>query len=278
MAIVTFWNNGTEQIGKTLSIAAISTYMAIEHNYRTLVVTTGYNDDSLDNCFWQTQKIKKNLGLFGPNTVVTLEEGISGLTKIMRSNKLSPEIIANYTKTVFKDNRLEILQTYKGPKSDYLDMKKLYPEIIKLANRYYDLVFVDLDKQIDEELSDAILANSNLVIVNLSQRLSSINKFIEIKEKKPIFKSKKSLILINRFDKFSKYNVKNISRYMKEKNNVLTIPYNTLFFEACEEAKVPDLFLKLRRTGEDDRNGFFLAEVKRASESIMYRLQDLQIK
>ena len=65
---------------------------------------------------------------------------------------------------------------------------------------------------------------------------------------------------------------------MKEKNNVLTIPYNTLFFEACEEAKVPDLFLKLRRTGEDDRNGFFLAEVKRASESIMYRLQDLQIK
>ena len=31
MSIVTFWNSGREQTGKTLSIAAIATYMAIEH-------------------------------------------------------------------------------------------------------------------------------------------------------------------------------------------------------------------------------------------------------
>ena len=38
MSIVTFWNNKKEQTGKTLSIAAISTYMAIEHNKRILIV------------------------------------------------------------------------------------------------------------------------------------------------------------------------------------------------------------------------------------------------
>ena len=36
MSIVTFWNNGREQTGKTLSLAAISTQLAVEHNYRIL--------------------------------------------------------------------------------------------------------------------------------------------------------------------------------------------------------------------------------------------------
>ena len=65
---------------------------------------------------------------------------------------------------------------------------------------------------------------------------------------------------------------------MGEKNKVSTIPYNTLFFEACEEAKVPDLFLSIRKIDEDDINGLFLSEVKRVSENIIYRLQDLAMR
>ena len=61
MSIVTFWSNGKEQTGKTLSIVAISTYMAIEHNYRILVISTGHKDDILNRCFWEEKKYKKNL-------------------------------------------------------------------------------------------------------------------------------------------------------------------------------------------------------------------------
>lgn len=277
MSIVTFWSNGREQTGKTLSIAAITTHMAIEHNYKILVISTAYKEDTLDRCFWEERKIKRNLGLFGPNTSIAMEEGIVGLIKIMNSNKLSPENITNYTKIIFKD-RLEILPSFKGAITEYKELVKYYPDIINLANNYYDLVFIDLDMNMDKEVSDIILANSNLVVANLSQRLKSINKFMEIREEIPILNSKKSLILIGRYDKFSKYTVKNISRYMREKNKVSTIPYNTLFFEACEEAKVPDLFLRLRKVDEEDRNNFFISEVRRVSENIIYRLQDLQMK
>lgn len=279
MSIVTFKNCRKEQTGKTLAIAAISTYMAIEHNYRILVISTGKEDKTLDNCFWEEKKVKKNLGLFGPNTNTAMEEGISGVSKIMKSNKLSPENITNYTKIVFKD-RLEILQTYKGNQDEYRDLSRMYPEIISLANNYYDLVFVDLDEELNENTKNKILEMSNLNVVNLSQRLASINKFIQIREEEKMFNSKKTLILIGRYDKFSKYTIKNISRYMNEKNKVSTIPYNTLFFEASEEAKVPDLFLRLRKknTNEEDRNAFFIAEVGRTVENIIYRLQDLQMK
>ena len=277
MSVVTFWSNGEEQTGKTLSMIAIATYMAIEHNYKILVISTGYKDETLDRCFWKENKKKKNRGLFGPNTNVAMESGLVGLEKIMRSNKLSTENITNYTKIIFK-GRLEILQNFKGEKEEYDRLKKIYPDIINLANRNYDLVFVDMDKELDKEISEKIINNSNLIVANISQRLVSIDKFIELKEKEPIFNSKKTMLLIGRHDRFSKYTVKNISRYMREKNNVLTIPYNTLFFEACEEAGVPDLFLKLRNIDTGDRNGAFIAEVKRAVDNIIYRLQDLSIK
>ena len=277
MSVVTFWSDGREQTGKTLSIAAISTYMAVEHNYRILIISTGYRDDTLNQCFWKEKKVKRNFGLFGPNTNEILEEGIVGLAKVVKSNKLSPENITNYTKIIFKD-RLEVLQGFRGETSDYDELEKTYPDIINLANSYYDLVFIDLDNEMNHSIREMILANSDLIVANISQRLTSIDRFMETRENTPILNSKKTLLLIGKYDKFSKYSIKNITRYMGEKNKVSTIPYNTLFFEACEEAKLPDLIFNLRKIDEEDINGFFLSEVKRTSENIMYRLQDLAIK
>lgn len=277
MSVITFWSNGKEQAGKTLSMVAIATYMAIEHNYRILVLSTEYNDEVLNNCFWKNKKTKKNFGIFGPNTNIAMADGIEGLAKIIKSNKLSPENITNYTKIVFKD-RLEVLPSFKGEKTQYDEDSKMYPDIINLANNYYDLVLVDLNSNLDTTTKETILANSNLIVANLTQRLASIDKFMEIRQENLLLNSKKVLLLIGRYDKFSKYTIKNITRYMEEKNKISTIPYNTLYFEACEEAKVPDLFLRIRNVDEEDRNGFFLSEIKRASENIIYRLQDLQMR
>lgn len=277
MSVVTFWNDKKEQTGKTLSAVAVATYMAIEHNYKILVISTGFNGKTLDNCFWKEKKAKKNFGIFGPNTNVAMENGIEGLSKMVKSNKISPESITNYTRIIFKDT-LEILQSFKGNRENYEEIKEHYVDVINLANRYYDLVFVDLDMELGNDVINTILENSNLIVASLSQRLTSIDSFIEKREEMPILKSKKTLILISRYDRNSKYTVKNISRYMGEKNKVSTIPYNTLFFEACEEAKVVDLFLSIRKISEDDVNGMFLSEVKRTAENIIYRLQDLAMR
>ena len=278
MSIVTFYNSSIEQTGKTMSIAAIATYMAIEHNYRILVISTTNRADSLKRCFCEEKKKKKNLGIFGPNAALEVETGVEGLARVVRSNKISPNIVTNYTKVVFKD-RFEILLGCENPPSDGTVIETMYPSIIKAANQYYDLVFVDLDENVDEETRKTIIYDSDIVVINMSQRLRSIDKFRELKEQNQLLASKKALILIGRYDKFSKYNSKNISRYLGEKNQVLTIPYNTLFFEATEEAGVPDLFLRFRKNLDpEDRNAFFIEEVRRASENIVYRLQDLQMK
>lgn len=277
MAIITFWGNNKEHVGKTSAIVAVATQMAIEHNKKILILSTSFNDDTLKNCFFEDEKkVKKNLGLFGPNTnTIALKSGIEGLDRVVKSNRVTPDIITDYTKIVFKD-RLEILLGFDGQRESYDKVSESYQTIIELANKYYDLVFVDLNTSMAKSIQDEIIRVSDILVVTLSQRLKALNNFVEIKERNPLFKDPKVLLLIGRFDKYSKYTSKNISRYLGEKNQVLTLPYNTQFFEACEEARVADMFLKFRKIDSEDRNAFFISEVSRVSENILYRLQVLQ--
>ena len=283
MSIVTFWNSSKQQTGQTLSIAAIATYMAIEHNYKILVISTTDREDNFRRCFWEEKKKKKNLGIFGPNANLEIENGVDGLARIIRSNKISPEVITNYTKVVFKE-RLEILlgseSCLRGENTtDDLDIQGVYPDIITTANQYYDIVLVDLDDNIENEIQKTIMHQSDIVVVNIGQRLRDIERYSELKQEIPMLQTKKAILMIGKYDKFSKYNTKNITRYLGEKNKKQTLPYNTLFFDASEEAGVPDLFLRFRKSLDaEDRNNFFIEEVKRATENIIYRLQDLQVK
>mgnify|MGYP005797238597 FL=1 len=279
MAIVTFWSNGKEETAKTLSIVAIATNMAIEHNYKILLLSTNYNDDTLESCFWEKQKPKKSLmDLTPPGTIVEFDNGIEGLAKAIKSNKATPELISNYTKIVFKD-RLDVLLSIKSNSYDeYQRLRDIYPEILQAANKYYDLIFVDINKGLDNEFIRNILKTSDLVITNLTQRTKIIDDYMRIKEKEKLFSKSNNMLLIGRYDRFSKYTAKNIARYMNTKEEINVIPYSTLFFEACNEGKVADFFLRFRTIDESDRNASFIKEVRKVTENIDYKLQELRMK
>lgn len=280
MSVITFVNSIKEETGKTMSLAAIATHMAIEYNNKILIISTTNKEGKLKSCFFEDKEIKKfRLGIFGNNNKSLIDggNGIEGLVRVARSNKLTPEMITNYTRVVFKD-RLEILLgVEENQNNNEKEIAEEYVNLINVANMYYDKVFVDLDNNLDEQIRQQIVDESDLVIVNTSQNYNSLKKLKEKKEKSELLKSPKSLILVGKYDKYSKYNSKNITRFLEEKNQVLTIPYNTLYFEATNEAGVPDLFLSLRKTiDSEDRNAIFIEEIKRASENIIYRLQELQ--
>lgn len=285
MSVITFVNNIEEETGKTMSLVAIATHMAIDYNNRILIISTTNKEDKIKNCYFEEQQVKKiRLGIFGENkSTIESESGIEGIAKIARSNKLTPEMITNYTRVVFKD-RLEVIfgaekKENKNIGENEKEIAEEYIELINVATMYYDKVFVDLDNNLSNEIRQKIIDMSDLVILNTSQNYRSLKKLKESKEKNELLKSPKTLILIGRYDKYSKYNSKNITRYLEEKNQVLTVPYNTLYFEATNEAGVPDLFLRFKKLlDSDDRNAIFIEEIKRAAENITYRLQELQAR
>lgn len=275
MAIISFWSNVRGETGKTASIAAITTFLAIQHNYKILVLDTKYNDYSYQDCYWQEDK---TISLIHREDAKTnIASGIAGLAKAILSNKTSPEIITNYTRIVFKD-RLEILTDVNVEKEDYEIHKKVFKDIAKIASRYYDLVFIDIDSGLDKDTINSLLEISDLIVANLSQKMRQINDYLNEKENNIILQEKAVMPLLGRYDKNSKYTIKNVSRYMKEREKVCAIPYNTLFFEACNEGTVDDFFIKLRKINPKDKNAMFIEEVKKTAEIIIYKLQELQMR
>jgi len=279
MAIITFTSDGKRETGQTLSCVAFATQMAIEHNYRILNVSTNFKDETLENSYFDLEKMESLVKTISRDqTQVGLESGIEGLIKIINSNKTSSNIVANYTKIVFKD-RLDVLCSPKTKEyEEYRQISELYPNILQVADRSYDLVFVDVSKRMPEEQVKRILELSDIIVVNMTQKFKTINDFMQLREENEFFKKNNILLNIGRYDKFSKYNIKNISRYMKEKKDIHAVLYNTLFFEACSEGKVAEFFLRLRRVEAEDRNAIFIQEIARLTKDIIYKMQELQLK
>lgn len=277
MAIISFWAEGNKETAQTLSLAALTTYMAIEHNYKILVVDACFGDNTIEDCFWNTDKnrsLEKRL-----NTgKVDVSSGIEGVISAVASNRLTPETIKNFPRVVLKDNRLDILLKQKTTdRREYEKNLLYYKDILEVADRFYDLVFVDLPKGLESEGTRQILEKSNLVVVTMCQRLRMLDDFLNLKENNEIFSRKAAIPLIGRYDKNSKYNAKNVARYIGQKRDICTIPYNTLLYESADEHTVANYFLSVRLSGSNDRNVEFVKHLKNVDETIIYKLQELQM-
>lgn len=273
MAILSFWSGDKKESGQTLSIAAIATYMSVEHNYKTLVVDSDFADDTMIRCFWKpdaNKDLKKQLNK-GKTDIAT---GTEGLMKAIASNKTSPEIISNYTRVVFK-NRFDILIGLKTTDiEEYEATLKLYPEMLKAANKFYDLVIVDLPKTTASRNTLEILSISDVVMYTMSQNLKQINQFIEMRDE---MKELKTVIpLIGSTNSFCKYNPKNVSSFIRDKELAYII-YNNDFLEAASEGEVAKFFLKTRISkNARDKNSQFLKSVANSSEKVIHRFEEIK--
>lgn len=280
MAIISFWSDSKKPTGQTMSAVAIATYMAIEHNYKILFLTTKNDDDSLELCFGRQLKQESFLKKVTGKQVISLDSGIEGVVKMATSGRLTPEMIPNYTKIVYK-NRLEILYGYKShdiseDEQTKAKIREKFKSILQNATRYYDMIFIDLESGLEDELTKDLIQDSNIVVINVEQKINEINAFMEL-QKNQIF-DKKSILNIGRFDRYSKYSLKNISRYVGIKKDIMAVPYNTLYFEAASEESVPDTFLRIRTADPEDSNGVFIAYLKQATDRIIYKIQELQLR
>lgn len=216
------------------------------------------------------------------NAAVLADTGIRGLSRVAGSGKVTPETIQDYTHLVYR-NRLEVLYGYKDKNEEnavekYLKVKENYKDIIQNANKFYDIVIVDLNKGIEDKISKEILNISDVIVYNIEQKLNMINEFKQLKQESDIMTKKNVVLNIGSLDIDSKYTIKNIARYLGIKKYITSIPYNTLFNEASSEEEVADLFLKIRKLSVTDRNAIFYKQVQQAVEVILYKLQDVQMK
>lgn len=284
MAVVSFWSNCNEkETGQTLSSVAVAVNMAIEHNYKILLISTGYRDKTVERCFWPENRgteVASILGMRNLNSMGGVNNGIEGLVKILQSNRTSSNIVSDYVKVVFRDNRLDILPAPTTENyEEYNEIANYYPKLLEIADREYDLIFIDIDRKMNIQAQKEILNKSNGIVFTMKQGLDDLQRVLELREKDEILSGNNVIYLIGKYDKFSKYNIKNIAREFKGRTMVSAISYNTLFGEATTEGKVADFFLKYRSvTDPTDRNMKFMEEANNTCQNIISKLQEIRMR
>lgn len=277
MAIITFWSQSKKEVGQTATAIAVATHIAIEHNFKILLLSTEYGVLDIEKSFWDMNKQKRNLGsLFANAPKLSLDSGIEGLSKAVSSHRLTPEMVTNYTKIVFKD-RLEVLDNFNGREEEYLRVQEAYPEIIRAANSYYDRVVVDLDKGLNS-FTNSILEMSDVIAYGVDQRLETINQYKNVKDAGVLMKRNNDVVYCGKYQRESKYNAKNIERYLKLGDECHPITFTNLYAESMEEGRIADYFLKIRSVKEGDKNVEFIQCIDGLSNAIQYKIKKQQMK
>ena len=276
MAIIAFWSGEDRECGQTFSMTATATYMCVEHNYRTLLINANFQNDSLERCFWNVNRINTFAAQVNKGKI-DIASGAEGLVSAIASNKTSPEIVATYTKAIFK-NRLDVLPGLKTTSPiEFEKALMLYKQLLLSANKYYDFVFVDVPKGLKSEAVASILNVANAIIYVLSPNMALIEKFMINRQKLDIMKKGNLIPLLGRENINSKYNARNVARFIGEKRGMPSVPDSYLFSEAANEAGVANFFLKTKTsTSAVKVNDRFLKSVQDVDTKIIAKLKELQ--
>lgn len=276
MPVITFWSIKEKTIGQTVSAALAATVMAMEHNYKVLLISADFNNTTIESCFGGQESNKEILKTLVRSPQINLESGINGLLKLADSHRITPEVIHDYTKIIFK-NRLEVLYS---PINIIDNQKTLIEEelkdIIVNASRYYDYVFVDLKKGLKFISQLDILTISDVIVANINQETKTIEEFY--KQEKIQSLEPKAIWNICRYDNKSKYNTKNLSRNILRKHAIYQIPYNTLVMEAAQEGNIVELLIRFKTLKEDDENVVFLKNIQELVQGILLKYQEMRSK
>lgn len=278
MPIITFWSNSKKTIGQTVSASIAATVMAIEHNYKVLLISADFNDASIEDCFGAQESNKDIVSKLIKTPRMNLESGIEGLMKLADSKRVTPEIIHDYTKIIFK-NRLEVLYSPINIKEENkTNILENFKNIIMNAVRYYDQVIVDLKKGMEYVQQLEILEMSDVIVTNVEQGIKTINNFLTTNETKKFINKNNVIWNICKYDKNSKYNIKNITRSTLRKQMVYAIPYNTLILESSQDGTLVELLIRFRTLKLENENLEFFSEVKQLVEGILIKYQETRMR
>ncbi len=263
MAQVAFWGPNINQSGSTSIAACVASLLALQQDYSSLLVSTNFMDSTLETSFINIEKLSAR------SSIDFTDIGIDALERLIKSGKLAPENIVDYTTPILK-GRLDIMfGTQKKEKEVYTKVIQMLPNILKSASSVYDVIFVDIvNGRADEDMMK-ILESSDLIVININQSINVMNDFFKNVINSDILKNKKFVLVFGRYDRYSKYNLKNVAKFYKYKEPIFAFPYNTQFFDMQNEHKVLEFFIKYLKVKESDRNGFFVNEMQNLTNYIM---------
>lgn len=259
MGQIAFWSHRHGQSGNSANMIAVATLIGMEYMTRTLISHTHYAMSSLESTFLKEKAT-------AANDLEYSNFGIDALERLARSNRLTPNLVKDYSDTILRD-RLELLRGTAKPSEElFSSIHDVIQSILDAVKGYYNLSMIDVSSGTRNVLTNAVLATSDVIVVNLNQNIAVLEEFF--KNEHPTLKDKQYVIALGQYDRHSKYNVANIKRMFKPKAPIFTVPHCTGFMDALNDKSVVEFFLRNKNVGGNHDNHYFMSEVRKLAKGI----------
>jgi len=263
MPKIVFWSPSVVSNGQTHASIAVSTLMAIEEDYSNILLHAHWQARKIESAFTEYSSLKAQ------NVFNTSSIGITALSRLVESNKLTPESIRNYAKPVLKQ-RLDIMYgTNVDSREQFNQLTNTISMVIGVSNQTYDLVWVDLPKGTEREYIKKALEDADYIICTIRQEQVHIDEVMKEYLENEIIKNKPKMLLMCDYEPKSKYNIPNIRRKYGIKDDIKVLPHNYVFTDACNDGTVVDFFYKNLGADKNDYNGYFINEVRDITKTVL---------
>lgn len=254
------WSNVHGQPGTSSNLSAIAVYSTMRYGLKSLITQTNFMMNDLEAPL---------VGNEIRGDEYFKDVGIDALARSIKSGPLDEVTFFNSSISLL-NNKLHLLPgTTKSSREHFeSDMEKTVTNITRSAERFYDVVFIDTNSG-RNEISSKVLANAELIIVNLSQNKRVIDSYFDEYH----FDPNKVFFLIGNYDRRRKDNMRNLRRHYKKmkSSNSAAIPYCSEFADAISEGKMIEFFKKNMKAKKDDKNRYFIDCVGKATKKILIK-------
>lgn len=263
MGQIAFWGNVEGQTGTTSNVIAVSSLIGMEYSIRTLVTQTHYAESTLETAFFKALKV------YDPLHTELNDSGLDALDRLVRSARLTPEAVRDYSFSIIRD-RLDLLSgTGKPDKLLYHSFRETLQPIFEQALKYYNAVLVDVDSGCDNSITNQVLQQSDVIVVCLNQNMRVLDRFFAKEDWPEALHEKPYIIVLGQYDPHSKYKATNISRKYGVQAPIYTVPYCTSFRDACNDRDARQYFLRVQQQTKDEEAAFFMKEVRKLSKCLL---------
>jgi len=263
MPKIIFWSPLTRMSGNTHAAIAVSTLMGIEEDVNAILLHAHWKSRKIESSFTDYDQLKAQ-NIFSNSNI-----GMTALSRLVDSNKLTPEGIRNYAKPVLKQ-RFDIMYgTNVTTREQFKALSDTFPAIIRKADEAYDFAIVDSPKGTESGYVREILEDADLLVCTINQDMANLDDFFEEIEKNELIKNKNKIIVIGDYENKSKCNMFNLKGRYRTKYPIFAVPHNYVFMDACNDGDAISFFYKNIKADSRDYNGYFISEVRKIVKKIL---------
>lgn len=254
-------------LGVTSATAALAAFIGLEYDVRTLVSQPQRTDGDMERFF------NKTINQYNRQFFAIGGLGLDSLERVAKSSKLERNSVKNYTLMVER-NRLDLLwgsERLNRPQQGSIEAVNM---VFRMAAEYYGISLLDARSGQDNEVSNSLIRDADLVVICVNQNISVLEKYFDNQRNHwpEVLEEKPHLLLMTQYDPMSKYKIKNIANKYKLKAPILTIPYNTSFKDHLNDGDIKGFFARNRFVGSSHENHYFIQEVGRAAKTILHEI------